>query len=270
MKTLNILPKVFAGTAATVGAAVVVVGATASQSLAGSFTGTYTFDGPSQTPAIAATAATETQTGMPASVVDFGAFSAGSGLTAGSGVGTGGNPGNAYTKAGWTTSTTTPDNTDYFQFSLSAPSVGAGAANDAITKITSITFDTARNNNGPQNWALSAFLGATPGAALAYTAGNSVITGGTVGTSFSTQTINNSINAAFLTALNSAISGTTVKQITFRLYGYGATNNGGTFSVDNVRVAGDAIPTPAAVPALIAFGAGLWRKRRQMAGATEA
>jgi hypothetical protein len=57
------------------------------------------------------------------------------------------------------------------------------------------------------------------------------------------------------------------QQVTFRLYGYNPDGNdrSGYFSVDGVKVKGTttAVPTPAAIPAIIAFGAGLWGKRKQ-------
>jgi hypothetical protein len=255
MKTLNVMPKALA-------TAIVALGAMATPSLAGTFSGTYGF-GTNTTniftspDANATLAATESQTGMPANVIDFAVASKGSGVANVPLVGTTGtvsgvgNPGRALVASGWgdyaafglkTGENTT---TDYFQFSINAPSAG-----NAITKITNVSFDAVRLLGGPTAWNLKADIGGAI----------TDLGTGSIGTGLNGANWgSNAITAAFLSALPTNIT----QAITFRLYASGATNIAGTLGVDNFKVDGTAIPTPAAIPAMIAFGAGLWRKRKQ-------
>jgi hypothetical protein len=253
---LNVMPKALAGTLATA-AAVVAVGAMAMPSLAGTFSGTYGFGANSAAPTNNVTSSSI----VPAGTVTFGAFSNGSGVP-GANVPGVGNPERSYQAAGWgaytgaTKTSNAQQDTDYFQFSV------APTPTNNLT-IKTISFDAINALGGPVAWNLRAFLGA-PAANAAFGTGIDLGSGSITG-----SWVNNSVN------ITSVLLQNVSQQVTFRLYGSGATGvplpfglgqtSGilGTFGVDNVKVDGTAIPTPAAIPAIIAFGAGLWRKRKQ-------
>jgi hypothetical protein len=70
----------------------------------------------------------------------------------------------------------------------------------------------------------------------------------------------NAVNQGFS---NASLTNVT-QQVVFRLYGFNAPVSANTWIVDDVFVSGiSAIPTPAALPAILGFGAQLWRKRKQ-------
>ncbi len=155
---------------------------------------------------------------------------------------------------------------NYFSFS------DAPTTSNKIVDITNFGFKSVRaSDTAPTTWRLDARLGNSGGftniftsavgalSGVATSAGLTNLTSGTATlASLNQQTISQSINNALLKNVTG--------EIQFRLYGYGGSNGGGNTTrwyVDDVALNGDAIPTPAAIPAMIAFGAGLWRKRKQ-------
>jgi hypothetical protein len=215
-----------------------VVGA--APSYAGTFSGVYSFDDGS-------VAATKTFVPVNPDTVNFGAFSKGTGVAVDPVITRGSS---AYQATGWTSpDNTNPDSNKYFQFVV-APVAGN------IMSITEVSFLRLSTDSGPRNWILRAFLGdpAAYDSASAIDLATSAITTGS-------STSQNTITSPF----QSPTAFQSVSQVTFRLYAYNALDSTGFFGVDNVKVEGTAspVPTPAAIPAIIGFGASLWRKRKQ-------
>jgi hypothetical protein len=190
--------------------------------------GKYTFEG---TAPLAASSVSE--------AVELSDFSRGSGV----GIFVEGNNGvgNGYSANGWNSNSSTSLQR-FFQFQ-----VRPKAAN--VVTLAQIMFDQRRSETGPKNWILRSSLDGF-GANLVY--------GGTpLADKWRTETV----------MLPSQFENLT-QAVTFRLYGSEATGATGTWRLDNVsidgaaRPAASAVPTPAAIPAIVGFGVSLWRKRR--------
>jgi hypothetical protein len=164
--------------------------------------------------------------------------------------GSSGNPGLAYQSNGWTNLTETARR-DFLTFTVQP-------INDARFIINQILFDSKRGagteTSGPQSWALRSSIDNFM----------DELDSGSLGSTNTWQPI----------AANIVGMPTQVRSVVFRLYGYGgngsATRNN-FWSVDNVSINGSvsrdasAVPTPAAIPAIVGFGVSLWRKRRAIA-----
>jgi hypothetical protein len=150
---------------------------------------------------------------------------------------------NSYSASGWN-SNSLSSLQSFFQFQVTPK-----AAN-AVT-LAQIMFDQRRSGSGPKNWVLRSSLDA-----------------------FGTNLINSATPLAdawnkdpVTVTLPSQFENLT-KGVTFRLYGYDAAGSTGTWRLDNVSIEGtvspaaSAVPTPAAIPAIVAFVVSLWRKRR--------
>jgi hypothetical protein len=139
-----------------------------------------------------------------------------------------------YLGAGWSTSPN-PSNT-YFEFTVNPAGLPA--------TFTDFGFKSQRVARGPRRWQLQASVGG--GAFVNLASGN--LSG----------------NASVNQSLGSQLSGVT-QQVVFRLYGFNAPGNGllNLWNVDDFYVSGTKVPTPAALPALLGFGMGLWRKRKE-------
>jgi hypothetical protein len=125
----------------------------------------------------------------------------------------------------------TPDLTEYFQFSVNPFA-------SSPTTFNSFGFN-SRRIGGPTQWLLQASVG---GGAF-----SNVGSGG----------FPNQITS--VTGLSNV-----TQQVVFRLYGYGSTSPLNSWSIDDVVLSGlTAVPTPAALPAMVGFGLGLWRKRKE-------
>jgi hypothetical protein len=183
--------------------------------------------------------------------INLSAFSNSDGVTLSSNAGSG-NPGLAYQSNGWTRKNSTAD-TDFLSFTVSP------MANMKFT-ISKLLFDSKRGagsgnsgaaNSGPTLWALRSSIDQFAG----------TLDTGSLGNTNSWRSI-----TVDVTAISDRI-----QPVVFRLYGYdsNAVNLANNFwSVDNVSIDGtvspaaSAVPTPAAIPAIVAFGVSLWRKRR--------
>jgi hypothetical protein len=173
--------------------------------------------------------------------INLSAFSNSDGVTLSSNAGSG-NPGLAYQSNNWTRKDS-PASTDFLTFTVSP------MAN------TKFSFDSKRGagsgNSGPKLWALLSSINGF----------QTALGTGSLGDTNSWQSIQ--VN---LTTISDQI-----QPVVFRLYGYNSnavdlTTN--FWSVDNVSIEGtvspaaSAVPTPAAIPAIVGFGVSLWRKRR--------
>jgi hypothetical protein len=193
-----------------------LVGLAAVPSYAGSFTGTYSFTNGS-------TAATTS--GSP---ISFGNFSQNGIL--GTTVNLARTANDRYIGFDLTQNST-PDLTEYFQFSVNPFA-------SSPTTFNSFGFN-SRRIGGPTQWLLQASVG-----------------GGAFSNVGSGDFTNQTTSVAGLSAVT--------QQVVFRLYGYGASSPLNSWSVDDVVLSGiTAVPTPAALPAMVGFGLGLWRKRKE-------
>jgi hypothetical protein len=138
-----------------------------------------------------------------------------------------------YAGTGWATSDS-PAANKYFEFTVNP----AGLP----TTFTDFGFNSQRYGNGPRQWQLQASIGG--------------------GSFFSVASGNLSGNQSVSQNFGSQLSGVT-QQVVFRLYGYNARRTFGLWDVDDFYMSGTKVPTPAALPALVGFGVGLWRKRKE-------
>jgi hypothetical protein len=242
-----------------------VMGA-AAPSYAGVFGGTYGFNSGN-------ISATESGDAIaPLNIVNFSNLSAGNGLSnpgvTGNNAGLNGN-GRGYSASGWNQTGTANAvfANDYLEFGITAPTSGS------IT-VNSFSFDYLRGRSvdSPTTWFLRAQIPSVNSGSFFDVLSNGSLTGNNTW-----QQVNSALSANITGAALSNLSGVT-QAITFRLYAFGGNssidgldlgplmngNNLGPLTVDNLRVGGTTpVPTPAAIPAIIAFGAGLWRKRKQ-------
>jgi hypothetical protein len=212
---------------------------------AGSFVGTYKFDGGS----LAATVDQSETTNL----LEFGEFGHQGTKPAESAAGSSNQTSDrGYGAERWKANTL-ENLLSYFEFRVTPK------ANVAIS-LTQLLFDQRRSSTGPTQWSLRSSLDG-----FGSNIGEVLPTSESGEWAFKTT---RSFNSAFSDIRNS---------ITFRFYGYGATNDGGTWRFDNVQLVGTAnavnqfqssnagaaaIPTPAILPALVSFGWGLWRRRQ--------
>jgi hypothetical protein len=148
---------------------------------------------------------------------------------------------NSYSASGWN-SNSLSSLQSFFQFQVTPK-----AAN--VLTLAQILFDQRRSGTGPKSWILRSSLDG-----------------------FRTNLVNSATPVADkwnteIVTLPSQFENLT-KAVTFRLYGYDAEKTG-TWRLDNVSIdgtvtptTGTAVPTPAAIPAIVGFGVSLWRKRR--------
>jgi hypothetical protein len=210
-------------------------------SYAGTFSGVYSFDN-------ASVAATETLVPVNPDTVNFGSFGAPTGVTGflATVQDNTGTTNDNFRGQGWTSAF---DAARYFSFSVTP------TATNKIVDVTSFGFKSTRADatGAPTTWRLDARQGTSGLFTTVFTSSVGALSGTT------TQTITQALNNAVLQNVSSLTA------LQFRLYGYGGngTGNNSRWTVDDVTLSGTAIPTPAAIPAIIAFGAGLWRKRKQ-------
>jgi hypothetical protein len=206
--------------------AVGTVMGSAAPSYAGAFGGTYSFT------SNAVSVTTETGDASSPNRVDFSSFG-------GDGTAVGSN----FDGTSWS-------DTKFFSFSA-IPTAG-----NNITSLTGFSFkstsdSTVNNGSGPNAWKL--FYSGNGGSTFSEWVGGNLTRGAeeTIPLTSTTLTLTRNI------------------PILFRLYGLGSVgagnNNGKAWTVDDVELRGtaEAIPTPAAIPAMVGFGLGLWRKRKK-------
>jgi hypothetical protein len=148
------------------------------------------------------------------------------------------NASNRYAGSDWNRNFTS--GSKYFEFS-------ATPFGGSPTTFESFSFNSSRSFLGPTQWILEAKVGS---GSFSTVASGSLIPSGNISP----------------VALGSSLTNVN-QQVVFRLYGYGARGFSGfnLWSVDDVFFAGKTgIPTPAALPAILGFGAQLWRKRKEL------
>jgi hypothetical protein len=181
--------------------------------------------------------------------IGLSAFTNGPGVTPQTSNTTPGNPGLAYQTNGWTRSNGPALTQDFLTFTVQP-------INNVRFTIAQILFDSKRGagtgSSGPRLWALRSsidnFVNNLDAGSLGATSNWQPIVASLVGMPYQTG------------------------PVIFRLYGYDSNNTTLTdnvWAVDNVSIdgtvtptTGAAVPTPAAIPAIVGFGISLWRKRR--------
>jgi hypothetical protein len=206
-------------------------------SYAGNFTGNYGFG------TLIPPATTTTANVTPGEPVTFSSF-VGDGIVNGNSTGRTGPSDSGYFGTGWTSAF---DPNKYFRFNVAA-------ASGTQMNITGFQFDSRRlaglvGSAAPRQWALRSSLDNFSTNLLS---GVLSATGNLPNSGWETITQGLALNN---------VTGT----VFFRLYGFDAANAAGTWQVDNVILSGvtTAVPTPAIAPAMVGFGIGLWRKRKQ-------
>jgi hypothetical protein len=204
-----------------------LVGIVATSSLAGSFTGTYSFEG---SPAA-------TTSGSPIGFSDFSSVGVKGGVNNITGV-----ENNRYVGSLFTENNAPDLGNEYFEFSVNP-------LGNSPTTFNNFSFNSHRRFdtvfgvvNGPTLWQLQASIGG----------GNffEVKSGQLAGTA---QDVSESVSS-----LNNV-----TQQVIFRLYGYGAPSPLNVWTIDDVVLSGiTAVPTPAVLPAIVGFGLSMWRKRK--------
>jgi hypothetical protein len=171
-----------------------------------------------------------------------------SNFTPGSGVNPNATVAGVTAAIGWTTDAT-PDANDFYSFTATVASGYQLSLSNLTLDLTRIgipaTLFTTASSGAPRSWALGTSVGGGP----ISIAGTGVLSGVN-----SANSLN--VNLASLTGITSPVQ--------FFIYGFDAANGAGILAADNVQLNGtvSAVPTPAVLPALAAFGVGLWRKRK--------
>jgi hypothetical protein len=219
----------FAKSSLAIAGAVTAIGLAADVSQASSFVGRYSFTNGSTSGAV---------TGRP---VVFSRFT--SNGVHGTPLDVAGTAHDRFIGSRWTTGSS-KNPSQYFQF----------AANPLGNRTTfnsfgfnSWSYGSLRKGLGPRHWMLKASL---DGGRNFF----EVLSGG--------LGVQDTINRRFH---NSRLTNVT-QQVVFRLYGFNAPTSHNFWNVDDVHLGGiSAIPTPAALPAILGFGMQLWRKRKLQA-----
>jgi hypothetical protein len=146
---------------------------------------------------------------------------------------------------GWTTGGLASN--DFYSFTATVASGYQLSPSNLTLDLTRFSLVPALGSGAPRSWSLGTSVGGGPISVLPAN------TGGLSGVNTANPL---NINLASLSGITSPVQ--------FFIYGFNADNAAGILAADNVQLNGavSAVPTPAVLPALAAFGMGLWRKRK--------